>query len=345
MDISKIKFTFGAALEYSGIRGFIFKGGLPRPLKVYFEMCPDCNFRCRHCDCSSISPVKAETGYWLKALEDIHGWFPGFTLGFGYAEPLLEPGIFEVIKKASSLSVPSLFTTNGSLIDTEMTVRLKDSGLLNLYISLDGMAARTHDRLRGEGSYDKIMRALPLLRAAGGPRIYIATVISAFNLGEIIPLTRWAAQSGLAGITFQPVEKRTDLCDEMWPADFSAVSRVVDELLELKRKGFPIRNSSGHIRLFRQYFGGGSAPRKAGACFSGRTLRLKADGGVYSCPFMEPLGNIKKDAIQQIWASEKARGIREEILNCRRAGCYLLNCNFGPSVSALFGDLAGYLSR
>jgi MoaA/NifB/PqqE/SkfB family radical SAM enzyme len=347
MNGAKIKFIANAAFEYCGMRGFLpGTRGAPKPVKVYFEMCTACNFRCNHCNCHSLRTQESSTSYWLKALSDLHAWAPGFALGFGYAEPLLTPGVFDVIKEASALVVPTLFTSNGSLLDAAAARRIAESGLKNLYLSMDGLSPATHDALRAPGSYAGLMSAISNLKALGrGPRIYAATIFSAANLGEAVPLVHWAAENGLDGITFQPIEKRTSGCDPLWPSAPAAVARTVDGLLRLKRKGFPIRNSARHLALFNDYFHGGEPGPVTGECFASRTLRLKANGDVYCCPFRPPLGNINKSRIADIWSSESAALARLEISRCRRAGCYLLNCNFGPSLSAIFWDLAAYLKR
>ncbi|HTL39051.1 MAG TPA: radical SAM/SPASM domain-containing protein [Kofleriaceae bacterium] len=73
--------------------------------------------------------------------------------------------------------------TNGLLLTDEVADAFAKLGNVEMSISIDGFAA-THDKSRGEGTFDKVMRAMERYRDAGGMLIFSPTVTSA-NYREI----------------------------------------------------------------------------------------------------------------------------------------------------------------
>ncbi len=73
--------------------------------------------------------------------------------------------------------------TNGLLLTDEMARMFAQLGNVELSISIDGFAD-THDRSRGDGTFDKVIRAMERYRDAGGMLIFSPTVTSA-NYREI----------------------------------------------------------------------------------------------------------------------------------------------------------------
>lgn len=60
--------------------------------------------------------------------------------------------------------------SNGYLIDENVAKRLKESGISNVQISLDGINPEQHDNFRGKyGSFDKAINAIKCLKKVGIP--------------------------------------------------------------------------------------------------------------------------------------------------------------------------------
>jgi MoaA/NifB/PqqE/SkfB family radical SAM enzyme len=73
--------------------------------------------------------------------------------------------------------------TNGLLLTDEVATAFAKLGNVEMSISIDGFA-ETHDKSRGEGTFDRVIRAMERYRDAGGMLIYSPTVTSA-NYREI----------------------------------------------------------------------------------------------------------------------------------------------------------------
>ncbi|MBU1912273.1 MAG: SPASM domain-containing protein [Candidatus Omnitrophica bacterium] len=61
---------------------------------------------------------------------------------------------------------------------------------------------------------------------------------------------------------------------------------------------------------------------------SEQAINVNAIGDVYICFFMDKLGNIKTDNIAELWRSEKARGIRKQMNDCRKNCELVVNCYY-----------------
>jgi radical SAM protein with 4Fe4S-binding SPASM domain len=79
------------------------------------------------------------------------------SINFGaFAEPLVYKNIFKIVKKFSSIGVvDSRLITNGLLLD-KFNDQVFDSGLINLYLSIDAFSEETYLIQRGHG-YKKVI--------------------------------------------------------------------------------------------------------------------------------------------------------------------------------------------
>ncbi|HEY3309917.1 MAG TPA: radical SAM protein [Desulfuromonadaceae bacterium] len=79
-------------------------------------------------------------------------------------EPFFKKEIFDIFKKHSDMAF--LVFTHGGLIEEKLVERLVEVGNVMPAFSLEGYAKET-DQRRGAGHFDKVMRAMDLLREAG----------------------------------------------------------------------------------------------------------------------------------------------------------------------------------
>ena len=97
-------------------------------------------------------------------------------------EPLIRwRDIYALAQKHADTMITII--TNGLLLTDEMARMFAKLGNVELSISIDGFAA-THDKSRGEGTFDKVIKAMERYRDAGGMLIFSPTVTSA-NYREI----------------------------------------------------------------------------------------------------------------------------------------------------------------
>jgi MoaA/NifB/PqqE/SkfB family radical SAM enzyme len=113
--------------------------------------------------------------------------------------------------------------------------------------------------------------------------------------------------------------------DELWieEEEHDDLQRVVDAMLELKRRGEPILNSELVISLLVPHFRDEKAPAEAMPCRVGmRDFFIRTDGNVEVCFFYPPIGNIKEASARDIWHGPKAGEIRRQTVECDKLCLY-----------------------
>ena len=140
----------------------------PGPV-VIWNLIRRCNLNCLHCySLSADVDFKGEltTAEVFAVMEDLRRFgVPVLILSGG--EPLLRPDIFEISHRAKEMGFYLGLSSNGTLIDAEMSGRIAEVGYDYVGISLDGIGA-VHDAFRRqEGAYDKALGGLRLCRERG----------------------------------------------------------------------------------------------------------------------------------------------------------------------------------
>ena len=162
----------------------------PVPMIVGLGITNACNLNCKLCGASSGEALPnelttSEAKYIISNLEEagvIH-------LSFGGGEPLVRDDIFELAFYASKRIKSVGIVSNGFVIDKTLALKIRDSGVRQVMISLDGHNAKTHDENRGNGSYDRVIAALNHVRDAN-IRARISFTISRNNFNQLKEIIR-----------------------------------------------------------------------------------------------------------------------------------------------------------
>jgi AdoMet-dependent heme synthase len=133
-----------------------------------------CNLACTHC---FISCSPTNHTHEFMPLDQVKTYLDeAARLGvreyyFTGGEPFLNPDM-EAILEATLEVGPATVLTNGLLLDPSRCARLKEMERrsdysLDLRVSLDGYDAATNDPIRGEGTFERILRGVRNLAEAG----------------------------------------------------------------------------------------------------------------------------------------------------------------------------------
>lgn len=149
------------------------------------ERCPK---RCLHCIVSS-SPKASTDGeltveQWQVALQRLYDWGV-IALIFTGGEPLIRPGIFDILEMASEMGFSlSLLTDFDGMTERHVERLRQIENLAYIQTSVDGASAATHDLLRGAGSFQRTLRRLALFREATLDYT-ISTVVNRSNMRDL----------------------------------------------------------------------------------------------------------------------------------------------------------------
>ena len=326
-------------IKYFKILGSsLFNKQMAGPLMAGVLVTYRCNAHCMMCDLVNRAKQKRElTTEEFKTMIDDLDALGCNTIGYTGGEPLLREDIFEILTYTRNKGIASHLSTNGYLMDEEMTKKVLDTGLSAIAISLDAANEDTHALVRGhKGGLAKVERAVKnivKLRKEHNPKVSLTlgAIISHQNLDQylrIIEMAReWGAdnfmvQSLQTMAIFDDKEKREDKL-VIKEEELEKFDSVIEQVIELKLKDTFIDNSLNYLKMFKDFYRGKKVPLK---CFSGYAYTfIGPDGDVFPCwDYIErniPIGNITETRLKEFWYSEKYDQTRMSLKHCG-------NCSF-----------------
>ncbi len=197
LDLLKHAFTIEPQQPYEG-RGS--KLTLNHLKECWFHITDTCNLSCRHC-LFSASPAKTKSlapSLLKSAVQqalDLGCRLFSFTGGEPFLYPDFLPFVSKLLSENQDIHVAIL--TNGLLLDQYLD-ELSTLNRLHIQISLDGLE-KSHDTLRGKGSYQKLIKILNSLKKAEIP-FTLSMAISSENIEDLPQLVDLAADLGAASI-------------------------------------------------------------------------------------------------------------------------------------------------
>jgi len=323
---------------------------LPKPLDVICEISYLCNLECPTCFRWTSKPDEHEltAEEWKGVLAKLKDWLGTFNLTFTGGEPFLRKDILEIFKFASQNSIVTQVVSNGSFIDKALAKRIIASGLDGLTISLNSMNPEIHNKTRGtSGAFNEVMTAIDNLKDRKGMRLSLSTTVVKDGIDGLIEVIKFAKARGIYGVNFQPIMPATILPvfnkdgeakkssvgtpyrDLLKDKDASHVDNVFNRLLSMKEQGYPILNSSDHLKEIAKYLKDPTNPEiLEKVCKVGvKNFNIDPFGNVRLCSIMEIVGNLRNDLPGEIWRSANAAHQRETIRTCDKT-CRLMFCNF-----------------
>ncbi len=268
----------------------------------------------------------------------------GKEVVFSGGEPLLYENIVNIVEVYSQKGFKVGMASNGVLINKDMAGQLAEAGLKNIQLSFDSSRKKTHDFLRGvDGAYEKVLKAAEYLSSHKDKiSICAQTVISSVNIDEIVDTIKFVRDdkrfdfiSFMAVTTpfFAPIDDNWQSSEEfsfLWPKE--GIDGVINEIIEMKKDGYPIANPISQFELFKAYFNNPHKRKEEVKCRLGDyVLSINPKGEVRLCCFMQPIGNIKEQPLINMLDSEIVNRYRQTMRDCDKVCNTIVNCFFqGP---------------
>ena len=254
-----------------------------RPLFISFEVTLLCTANCRHCDVGSLPNYERQLEPRDYA-EYVSRLRPA-VIQLSGGEPLLREDLHEIVRESRKNDghLPYVVVvTNGSLLNEERYLQLKEAGMDRLSVSLDFPDERHDDFRRLPGLYAHLEDMIPRLAAFGYDDISLASVITKANLPHLEELAT-KAEDWNVGICYSAYTAlRTGNEDYFisFQKDLEILRDSINELIEMKRKGFRILNSVPVLLKIYEFFRDGGLPK----CGAGRRfLVVRPDGMLTPC--------------------------------------------------------------
>jgi MoaA/NifB/PqqE/SkfB family radical SAM enzyme len=149
----------------------------PGPSHAQIGVTDDCPQNCAYCYNRGRTGVVMETGTILRVIRELKS-MGVFWIGLTGGEPLLNSDLVRIVEAIGEDCSSKLFTT-GHGLTKDLAAQLKAAGLFYVTVSLDHRDEETHDRIRGyKGAFRTALRAIEILREAGGMHVSVSTVLS-----------------------------------------------------------------------------------------------------------------------------------------------------------------------
>lgn len=285
-------------------------GNLRVPLYVAWSLTYRCNQRCLYCEVWKIKARELNTKNIFSIIDKLSS-LGTRVICFSGGEPLLRNDLGKIIDYAHKKNISYIdINSNGALVK-ERIEEIK--GIRMLCLTLDG-PQKIHDRLRGEGSYRKVLEAAHIAKK-NKIKVYFRTVLTKLNLKYIDNILNLAKKINIT-VIFQPVTLSTYGTNRHHNlvASNSELRKAIRGLLSRKENGNAAINSPAEVL---RYFIHWPKTKKI-QCISERLFfHLGPDGKFYPCGWECDLRTIeKKDAFKLgVW-----RALRELPL-CTCRGC------------------------
>src|SRR5262245_35325129 len=254
------------------------------PLTLAIESTAKCNLFCPMCPRENIHfpPRDMELSLFKKIVDEGKD-FLEFAVPYGVGEPLLNPEIFDMIAYCRQVGVPSGISTNATTLTDESSRKLIEAGLDYIIFAFDGATKATYEKYRKGADFEKVRsNILTFLRVKKEMKSKIFCIIQMVRLKE----------------------NRDEIPEliRMWR---------IDGIDEVRIKKDEVHNTGSAIPGDHA-----QRPPMRHPCYLlwRGPMYIHYDGTVFPCCYIypeEPIGNVKKSTLAEIWNSEKMVRLRE----------------------------------
>ena len=307
-----------------------------------------CNMSCIMCPVHGRDPpqgkkfAEIEAPVLARAFEGLNA-FSGSVQRFflaDYGEPLLYPGIFEVISRVREICPHASIhmNTNGALLDEEIIHKIIDSELNEIAISLDAATKGTYEKIRKNSDFDLVVgnleRLVRMKKEYGKNSLTIHSnfVMLKSNIEELPEYVRLAGGIGVDLIVaIHPFgifsgDSSELLLEKNSEGGRSVPDNYMDIIREANRiagKGnFPVAISS------QQSIGPLFTQRFECRCHGASIPHILPDGDVFPCSVLsakgfsknspvKPFGNLNEKTMEEIWQSAEYSEFRSSFFEGR----------------------------
>ncbi len=315
------------------------------PIHGVFVVNYDCNLKCGMCSLMNrpaeyrkrgVKPLTTEE---MKSVIDDFARINTSGIGFTGGEPIMRKDLPDLISYAKSKSILTHLSTNGLLMNEKNVKKLLNAGLDAVGFSLDAAKKETHDKIRGlKGSYDKVIEGIKNFKRLREEYkkdivIIVVCVINRQNLDEVTSLVNVALEAGADQVSFSPVHdidlmvkgKKSLDNFNLTGEELSKLDKIINELIEIKKKTGKIDSSAEYLKLFKSCLTGEKSPLD---CYAGfLTIGVDGYGNIFPCfSWMEMekfVGNVREKSLREYWNSKEFKKLRKDVRDCH--DCYWNN--------------------
>lgn len=307
-----------------------------------WELTTECNLRCKHC--GSKAGLARENQLTLEecrqVIDDLT-FLKCKNVSLIGGEILLSENWHIVAQELIKNKINTAIITNGFHVGPRELKQIQESGVKHVCVSVDG-TEKTHDYIRGKGSYTSCVKTIKKLKRKGYT-VSVITTVSAWNIDDIEQLSGVLAECSIDAWQIQLCAPFGRACDKASSIpNATQLLKLLDFIVE-KRESLQlfiiVGDNLGYFTRHEPYI---RSPLGRKGCFGGcsagiKTIGIDSIGNVRGCEalyderFIE--GNIRERSLKDIWTSEYAfsfnRKLDLSMLSGKCASCDVRNICLG----------------
>jgi radical SAM protein with 4Fe4S-binding SPASM domain len=247
--------------------------------KALLQITERCNLHCGHC---FVSAVREGTDIPLEEIRErilpqlAEARVARLTLTGG--EPFAHPEVIDIVRAAREAAMTVTVCTNGTLIEDHDLDALQAIGGVACNVSLDGFAAESHGKFRGNpASFEQTVRTVRRLGERGLIKGLLATPNTLAQASEFAELCEFARQCGAEYVLMNPLASMG-----RGVRGARRLASAEAHLREVARLTDPFAGAELDVVQIR--FPNDSAPLSG--CEAGTIIYVFATGEVTVCPYL-----------------------------------------------------------
>ena len=269
------------------------------PFYVNLVINSRCNLKCAYCFGRYSNRNTPDWAYddLVKLIDDLYDRGTRYILVQG-GEPLLHPDLGKIFRYIDSKGIVTALVTNGQFPDRIRNI--PEIALLdNICFSLDG-DREGNDRIRGEGTFDKVLESIQVVKEVHKTPIRLNSTITRYTVHDVDFMAEFVRENNIEwGINFLFKGDERLGEEDLAPEDKDII-RYQKKFIDYIRRGYPIFSTTKILRYTlswpvsytRKFLGREESLRlmgkKAIECQYGNyEIVIDEDGRLYPCQGMQ----------------------------------------------------------
>ena len=276
----------------SAIARIKYSFGKNTPLRVLHRITTRCNLKCSFCD-HQLHNIKKNELTTIEIKDSMRQFAKLGTTAWGITggEPFLRKDLPEIISYSKKLGFLTSCITNSTVHSTEALIEVAKS-LDYLVTSLEGSKHNT-DKIRGKGTFDKVVSAIEVCNSKNLPVIVGVTLTRDFIEDDGLNFMGRFCEEMDVRCSFQNLL----LTGPYGGAGFSDVKPniipleptrkmlfdTMDRIIEMRKMGYHFVNNKPWVDYVKAYIGGTLKPSP---CYAGKLYcNFYEDGSLRTCQY------------------------------------------------------------
>ncbi len=285
--------------------------------RLHIYLTNECNMRCPHCYMSAGEKLTGELSFEeIRYILDQFAATGGREITFSGGEISMRKDLFDIVQYSNSLGIKNKLLTNGILWSPK-TISSFAPLVSKIQVSIDGFDEIANSKIRGRNNFSIAMKTVDLFLKAGVPVDIAITpplddtleskIDQYAEFGKSI-INKYPGKQ--VGVIYngEILDGRNVKLSEEQKKQYSTI------IEKIYQKCFGYGNKEAFFTSFKDGF-------LHNNCSYG-SMTISAVGDVYLCsqiPFLEPIGNIRKDSwdvIQQRLLAGENKSAIENLKPC-----------------------------